>query len=82
LSVVFSPKDEDISLADGGLLGEYGDEVHYSWLLHQLPSIPHFEAVRPGVIVALRSALLVETQPRVVAAYLRFLASHALNEQP
>jgi len=45
-----------------------------------LPTIPHFEAVRPSVVAALRSAMLVETQPQAVAAYLRFLASCALDE--
>lgn len=52
----------------------------YWWLIHQLASIPHFEAVRPAVVAALRSAILVETQPQAVAAYLRFLATSALEE--
>ena len=45
-----------------------------------LPTIAHFETVRSSVVAALRSAILVETQPQAVAAYLRFLASCALDE--
>ena len=32
----------------------------YGWLLHRLPAIPHFDAVRPAVVSALRSAVLIE----------------------
>lgn len=52
----------------------------FSWLVQQLPTIPHFEAVRPAVVAALRSAFLVETQPQAVSAYLRFLSGCALDE--
>ena len=65
--------------ADETLLEGVEDESRYSWLLHHLPNIPHFEFVRPSVIVALRAALLVETQPNVVASYLKFLSSYALD---
>ena len=77
--MVFSSKDEDMCSADETLLEGVEDESRYSWLLHHLPNIPHFEFVRPSVIVALRAALLVETQPNVVASYLKFLSSYALD---
>lgn len=74
-------KDEDITVSDGASISEgLGEDSQFSWLIHHLPSVPHFNAIRPAVIAALRAALLVETQPLAVAAYLRFLASCALNE--
>ena len=87
LSVVLGSKDEDGG-ADGGAPSamQVDDDdqnqqtQQFWWLVQQLPTIPHFEAVRPSVVAALRSAILVETQPQAVAAYLRFLATCALEE--
>ena len=78
--MVFSCKDDDVNSAEETLLESAEEETRFSWLLIHLPNIPHFEFVRPGVIIALRAAILVETQPTAVAAYLKFLASCALDE--
>lgn len=79
--MVLALKEDDIAMSDGACSSSGpGDDSQFSWLIHQLPIIPHFEAVRPAVVAALRAALLVETQPHAVAAYLRFLASCALEE--
>lgn len=56
------------------------DESQFSWLLQHFPTIPHFQRVKSGAIFALRAALQVETQPIAVAAYIRFLATCALDE--
>lgn len=77
--MVFSSKDDDMCSADEVLLDGAEDESRFNWLLYHLPNIPHFEFVRPSVIIALRGALLVETQPNAVASYLKFLASYALD---
>ncbi len=79
--MVLTLKDDDISMSDGACSSDGpGEDSQFSWLVHQLPTIPHFEAVRPAVVAALRAAMLVETQPHAVAAYLRFLATCALDE--
>ena len=81
--MVLTLKDEDISMGDGASSSDgIGEDSlgQFSWLVQQLPTIPHFEAVRPAVVSALRAAILVETQPNAVAAYLRFLATCALDE--
>jgi len=80
LSVVLGSKEEDGM--EGGPSSSMQEESQepYGWLIHQLPTIPHFEAVRSAVVSALRSAILVETKPQAVASYLRFLASTALDE--
>jgi integrator complex subunit 1 len=78
--VVLAVKDDDITMSDGACSEGTGDDSQFSWLVHQLPTIPHFEAVRPAVIAALRAAFLIETQPLAVAAYLRFLSTCALGE--
>jgi len=54
--------------------------LHHLWLVQVLPTIPHFETVRAFVVAAPLSAMLVETQLQAVGAYLRFLASCALDE--
>ena len=77
--MVFSSQDGDMCSSDEALLERVEDESRFSWLLYHLPNIPHFEFVRPSVIIALRAALLVETQPNAVASYLKFLASYALD---
>jgi integrator complex subunit 1 len=61
--VVLAVKDDDITMSDGACSEGTGDDSQFSWLVHQLPTIPHFEAVRPAVIAALRAAFLIETQP-------------------
>ncbi|XP_045031439.1 integrator complex subunit 1 [Daphnia magna] len=81
LSVVLAVKEDDISMSDGVCSSDgAGGESQFAWLVHHLPTIPHFQAVRPAVIAALRAAFLVETQPQAVAAYLRFLSTCALEE--
>lgn len=56
------------------------EESQFTWLVQHLPSIPHFQHVKSGAIFALRGALQVETNPSAVAAYIRFLATCALDE--
>ncbi|EFX66368.1 hypothetical protein DAPPUDRAFT_332240 [Daphnia pulex] len=80
LSVVLAVKDDDITMSDGACSEGIGDDSQFSWLVHQLPTIPHLVAVRPAWIAALRAAFLIETQPLAVAAYLRFLSTCALEE--
>lgn len=51
-----------------------------SWLLRQLPQLPHFAAVRPQVVLALRQACQVENDPVCVSSYITFLALHTAEE--
>lgn len=51
-----------------------------SWLLRQLPLLPHFPAVRPQVVQALRQACQVENDPALVSGYIYFLALHTVHD--
>ncbi|PNF16802.1 hypothetical protein B7P43_G18054 [Cryptotermes secundus] len=51
-----------------------------SWLLRQLPLLPHFRAVRPQVVQALRQACQVENDPALVSSYIYFLALHTTHD--
>ncbi|XP_069674723.1 integrator complex subunit 1 isoform X2 [Periplaneta americana] len=51
-----------------------------SWLLRQLPLLPHFHAVRPQVVQALRQACQVENDPALVSSYIYFLALHTTHD--
>jgi integrator complex subunit 1 len=78
--LVLSIKEEDGGLGEVTKAEGTPKETEYSWLLHQLPAIAHFQAARPAVVAALRTALQMETQPRAVASYIKFLATHALED--
>jgi hypothetical protein len=55
--------------------------LHFSsWLLRQLPLLPHFLAVRPQVVQALRQACQVENDPALVSSYIYFLALHTTHD--
>ena len=75
-----SIKEEDGGLGEVTKAEGTPKETEYSWLLHHLPAIAHFQAARPAVVAALRTALQMETQPRAVASYIKFLATHALED--
>lgn len=51
-----------------------------SWLLRQLPQLPHFASVRPQVVLALRQACQVENDPACVSSYITFLALHTADD--
>ncbi|XP_021917589.1 integrator complex subunit 1 [Zootermopsis nevadensis] len=51
-----------------------------SWLLRQLPQLPHFLDVRPQVVQALRQACQVENDPALVSSYIYFLALHTTHD--
>ncbi|XP_067009610.2 integrator complex subunit 1 [Anabrus simplex] len=51
-----------------------------SWLLRQLPLLPHFPTVRPQVVQALRQACQVENDPALVSCYICFLAVHTQDD--
>lgn len=50
-----------------------------SWIIKQLPMVPHFEHIRPQVITALRAACQIEMIPENIIYYLKFLAQHTTN---
>lgn len=39
--------------------------------------MPHFEFVRPQIIIALRQACQVENDPRYISSYIQFLQQHS-----
>ncbi|KAG8338374.1 Integrator complex subunit 1 [Homalodisca vitripennis] len=51
-----------------------------SWLLKQLPLLPHFPEARHQIVQALRGACLVESDPILVVSYLSFLANHSSTD--
>lgn len=61
-------------------IDQEAEASQHAWLLKQLPSLPHFNVVRPQIVQALRQACQVENDPAVVAAYLCFLAQHATSD--
>ncbi|XP_071813401.1 integrator complex subunit 1-like [Apostichopus japonicus] len=48
----------------------------HSWLLRDLPSLPNYDAAKKLVVDSLRKAMLVETDPSTVSAYIAYLAYH------
>ncbi|KAL0272623.1 UNVERIFIED_CONTAM: hypothetical protein PYX00_005524 [Menopon gallinae] len=50
------------------------------WLLGQLPLLPHFDAVRPQLVLALRQACQVENDPMCISSYIAFLALHTADD--
>ncbi|XP_059480068.1 integrator complex subunit 1 [Neocloeon triangulifer] len=59
---------------------EEEDGVVSNWLLERLPALPHFAAVRPQAILALRQACLTENNIPTLRTYLRFLADHSTKD--
>lgn len=56
------------------------DEDESGWLLHYLPMMPHFPAVRLIVIVQLRAACQIENNPELVMIYIQFIAANTLHD--
>lgn len=52
----------------------------FNWLLHHLPDLPHFTALRQGAVHGLRIACHYETDPDLVGAYIEFLAQHSAQD--
>lgn len=50
------------------------------WLLRQLPLLPHFQSVRPQVVMSLRQACQVENDPACISNYITFLALHTADD--
>lgn len=70
--VLKTVSDEEVMETDKPV--EVKDDA--SWLVKQLPMLPHFTIAKSQVIQALRSACQVENDPALVTAYLCFLAQH------
>lgn len=68
---VFHKDDETMQMDDADESG---------WLLHYLPMMPHFPAVRLIVIVQLRAACQVENNPELVMIYIQFIAANTLHD--
>lgn len=67
---VFHKDDEDIQMNP--------DES--GWLLHYLPMMPHFPAVRMIVIAQLRAACQIENNAELVMIYIQFIAANTLHD--
>lgn len=50
------------------------------WLLHYLPMMPHFPAVRMIVIMQLRAACQIENEADLVMSYIQFIAANTLHD--
>lgn len=50
------------------------------WLLHYLPMMPHFPAVRSIIIAQLRMACQIENDPNLVIIYIQFIAANTLHD--
>lgn len=68
---VFHNDDETMQMDDADESG---------WLLHYLPMMPHFPAVRLIVIVQLRAACQIENNPDLVMIYIQFIAANTLHD--
>jgi len=44
------------------------------WLLNRLPTIANFETIKPVACSCLRSAILVESDPKAICCYIQFLS--------
>ncbi|XP_071797108.1 integrator complex subunit 1-like isoform X1 [Asterias amurensis] len=49
----------------------------HEWLLKNMPTLPHFDAVRASATAALRQACQIETAPLALSAYVVFLSQFA-----
>lgn len=67
---VFHKEDEDIQM----------NQDESGWLLHYLPMMPHFPAVRLIVIVQLRAACQIENNADLVMIYIQFIAANTLHD--
>lgn len=67
---VFHKDDEDIQM----------NQDESGWLLHYLPMMPHFPAVRLIVIVQLRAACQTENNADLVMIYIQFIAANTLHD--
>lgn len=63
-------KDED------GLIESNDSE----WLIRYLPGIPHFNFVRPLIIIQLRAACQIENNAELIMSYIQFIASNTLHD--
>uniref|UniRef100_A0A336KFD9 CSON009829 protein n=1 Tax=Culicoides sonorensis TaxID=179676 RepID=A0A336KFD9_CULSO len=50
------------------------------WLIRFLPLIPHFNIVRPLVIIQLRAACQIENNAELIMSYIQFIASNTLHD--
>lgn len=67
---VFHKENEDIQM----------NQDESGWLLHYLPMMPHFPAVRLIVIVQLRAACQIENNAELVMIYIQFIAANTLHD--
>lgn len=67
---IFHKDGEDIQM----------DQDDSGWLLHYLPMMPHFPAVRIIVITQLRMACQIENNSDLVMTYIQFIAANTLND--
>lgn len=67
---VFHKENEDIQM----------NQDESGWLLHYLPMMPHFPAVRLIVIVQLRAACQIENNADLVMIYIQFIAANTLHD--
>lgn len=78
LKLVLSPLFEEGNEVEKTKFEEKKDDP--SWLMKQLPTLPHFIAARPQIIDSLRSACQVENEPDLITSYLCFLAEHGVSD--
>jgi hypothetical protein len=72
LKLLLSPTEDEEEDASGA--------PTHSWLLQQLPALPHFALARSQAILALRQACQVENELSALKSYLQFLAKHAVTD--
>lgn len=56
------------------------EQNEHDWLLKDIPSLPHFSAVRQEVSATLRQACQVENDPFAITAYVKFLATYTPDD--
>lgn len=60
------------------------NEGDYTWLINNIPQLPHFALIRSQISLFLRQACQIENDPTAIAAYVNFLADltpdHSLQE--
>ncbi|PIK40136.1 Integrator complex subunit 1 [Apostichopus japonicus] len=73
--VISRPSEENRGTDEEPNVPSHVLESH-SWLLRDLPSLPNYDAAKKLVVDSLRKAMLVETDPSTVSAYIAYLAYH------
>ncbi|XP_070581337.1 integrator complex subunit 1-like isoform X2 [Ptychodera flava] len=73
--------DDDIMIVEEEPEENLQQFESHSWLLQQLPLLPHYEMVQAQACYHLRQACQMETEPVTISAYIMFLSKYSPSNQ-